>query len=78
MSLYTRRAYDDADTTATMHADCAACRHELHDPAGPAHRVMGSAPSIAYDDYPREVRKPTIDVDEAAVRLAARLELDLD
>jgi hypothetical protein len=36
------------------------------------------APSICYEDFPREVPKPTIEVSEAAARLAAALHLHVD
>ena len=36
------------------------------------------APSIRFEDYPREVRKRDIQIDWAAVRLASALSLHLD
>ena len=36
------------------------------------------APSLAYESFPREVRKPEIEVSEAAAHLASRLHLHLD
>jgi hypothetical protein len=62
---YLRRAYDDAATTDEMSADC----REV------AARLRRPAPSIRYEDQPREVRKPRVEVDEAAARLAAALGL---
>ena len=76
--------YSDADTTATMAADCTACAHEMQIPqASPLGRqvdleLMGQAPSIGYDDFPREIRKTEINVSEAAARLASKLHLHLD
>ena len=61
---YERLAYDDQDTTVQMHTDCDACTSAL-----------GPVPSIAYADYPREIRKPEITVDEATAFFAARLPL---
>lgn len=72
--------YFDADTTATMSADCAACTHQMRLPQ--TRRLdpesMGRAPSIDYDAFPREIRKTEITVSEAAARLASRLHLHLD
>ena len=36
------------------------------------------APSLEFDQYPREVPKPEIEVSDAAAHLAARLHLHLD
>ena len=48
-------------------------------PAERARRAaVRPAPSIRYDDYPREVPKPTIEVSEAATRLAAAIHPYLD
>jgi hypothetical protein len=69
MSLpYERRAYDDADTTAQMHADAVATRIRLAEAA---------APSILFEDY-AESPKPEITISEATARLAASLHLHLD
>jgi hypothetical protein len=43
-----------------------------------ARAAAAGAPSLAYADYPREVRKREIEVGEAAARLANALGLDLD
>jgi hypothetical protein len=61
-------SYDEIDTPATMRADAAAVARALR--LGP--------PSLAYDDFPREVAKREITVDEAASRLANALHLHLD
>jgi hypothetical protein len=76
---YERLAYDDADTTVKMHSDCDACASQM----GFARpqilpEALGEAPSIAYEDFPREIRKPEITVDEATALLAAQLHLHLD
>ena len=62
-----------------MSADCRAVEETLHLPARrtPAERTARAArrpaPSIRYEDYPREVAKPTIRISDAASRLAAAL-----
>lgn len=73
--------YEDADSTTDMRLDCGAATVEMSLPwTSPdlTAKVMGAAPSIAYDDYPREIRKSEITVSEAAVALAAKLHLSLD
>jgi hypothetical protein len=77
---YERLAYDDQDSTHQMHDDCTACGTRLD---LPRHRIDEStitmpAPSLAFDQFPREVRKPEIEVSEAAAHLASRLHLHLD
>ena len=77
---YERLAYDDADTAGQMHEDCAACGTRL---ALPRQRIDDAmvtmpAPSLEYDQYPREVDKPQIEVSDAAAHLASRLHLHLD
>jgi len=64
---HSRVAYDDASAAHQMSLDCAAVR-----------AVLRPAPSIRYEDYPREVAKPRIEIPEAAARLAAALHLQLD
>jgi hypothetical protein len=79
-----RLAYDDAATTAQMTADCRAVEKALHLPARrlAAERAAAAAarpaPSLRYDDFPREVGKPDIEVSEAAARLAAAMHLHLE
>jgi hypothetical protein len=81
---YQRLAYDEAAPTAEMTADCRAVEAALRLPArrSRAERttaaVVRPAPSIRYDDYPREVPKRDLTVTEAAARLAAALHLSLD
>lgn len=65
---YQRLPYDDAATSDQMARDCRAVEAALRRPA----------PSIRYEDYPGEIAKPTIEVSEAAARLAAALHLHLD
>ncbi|HEX2894022.1 MAG TPA: hypothetical protein VHO29_08470 [Marmoricola sp.] len=76
---YERLAYDDPDTALQMYVDCTACATQI---ALPTQRILPDdverVPSIEYDDFPREIRKPEITVDEATAHLAARLHLHLD
>ena len=81
---YKRLAYDDQATAAQMTTDCRAVEAALHLPERPsaaeraARAAMKPAPSILFEDYPHEVRKPSIEVSEAAARLANAMELHLD
>ncbi|MCW2755498.1 MAG: hypothetical protein JWQ32_2909 [Marmoricola sp.] len=76
---YERLAYDDQDTTVKMHTDCNACASEMGIPDQRIDEVaLGTAPSIEYADFPREIRKPEITVSEAAAHLASRIHLHLD
>lgn len=81
---YKRLAYDDAATTTQMTQDCHAVEAALHLPMRPsaaeraARAAVRPAPSILFEDYPREIKKPTIEVSEAAARLASAMELHLD
>jgi hypothetical protein len=77
---YERLAYDDQDSAHQMHDDCTACGSRI---ALPRQRIDNSsvtmpAPSLEFDQYPREARKPEIEVSAAAAHLAARLHLHLD
>jgi hypothetical protein len=81
---YQRLAYDDAATSSEMTSDCRAVEAALHLPERrsradrAARAAIRPAPSILFEDYPREVRKPTIAVSDAAARLGAALHLHLD
>jgi hypothetical protein len=81
---YERLAYDDASTTTEMTSDCRAVEAALHLPERrsaaqrAAEAATKPAPSILFEDYPREVKKPTIKVSDAAARLGAALHLHLD
>jgi hypothetical protein len=81
---YQRLAYDDAAPATEMTADCRAVEAALRLPERrtraerAAAAAVRPAPSIAYDDFPREVEKRDIAVSEAAARLAAALHLSLD
>jgi hypothetical protein len=72
-----RTSYDEIDTPATMREDAAAAGRALK-----LDRVATAAaagpPSLEYDDYPREVTKPVIAVDDAAARIANGMHLHLD
>ena len=61
-------AYDEIDSLSEMRVDAAVVARALR--LGP--------PSLEYDDFPREVPKREIAVDEAAARLANALHLHLD
>ncbi len=80
---YLRRAYDDASSPAEMTADCHAVEAALRLPSLPpvstrtSRAVVRPAPSLLFDDYPRDVRKPEITVSAAAARLAAAMHLHL-
>ena len=76
---YERLAYDEQDTTLKMHTDCTACASEMGIPQQRiVADVLSAVPSIEYQDYPREIRKPEITVTDAAAHLAARLHLHWD
>lgn len=66
-----RLAYEDLLAPGDLRADCEAVVRTL-----PA--VSTTAPSLLYDDFPREVRKPEIRISDAAKRIADALELHLD
>ena len=77
---YERLAYDDQDSANQMHDDCTACASSI---ALPRQRIDHSAvtmpaPSILFEQYPREISKPEIEVSDAAAHLASRLHLHLD
>ena len=67
--------HTELGSPAQMHADCRAAERRLDRAAA---RVAAAPPSLHFDDYPREVRKPAITVDAAAARLAGALHLHLD
>ena len=67
--------YEEIDTPADLAADCEAVSRRLQRAAV---RATRPAPSIHYDEFPREVPKRDIEVSEAAQRLANALHLHLD
>jgi len=80
---YQRLAYDDASTSSEMTSDARAVEAALHLPARrsaaerAARAAAKPAPSILFEDYPREVKKPSIAVDAAAARLGSALDQHL-
>jgi hypothetical protein len=67
--------YEELDSPATLHADCEAVSRRLARAAG---KATEPAPSIRFEDYPREVPKRDIEISDAAQRLANALHLHLD
>ena len=65
------------DVNSEMYADARAARRNLR-LERVARAAARPAPSLRYDDYPREVVKREIRVDEAAQRIANALHLHLD
>jgi hypothetical protein len=70
-------SYDELATPAQMQADCRATTRNLR-LERVAERVLAPAPSIHFDEFPREVPKREIRYPEAAQRIANALELHLD
>ena len=70
-------SYADLESPAQMHADCVVGGANLRLERA-ARAAVRPAPSIAYDDFPREVPKRDIAVSDAAARLAGALHLHLD
>lgn len=58
-----------------MRADCLATGRNLRLERA-AEKAVAPAPSLRFEDYPREVRKREIRVSEAAARLARALYTD--
>ena len=80
MTDHSRLAYDDFSTPQQMHADCEATGRNLRLPQleRAARAAVEPAPSIHFEDFPREVTKRDIRVSDAAARLANALHLHLD
>ena len=72
-----RLAYDDASTPQEMSADCRAVGENLRLQKA-AKAAVEPAPSIHFEDYPREVTKREIRISDAATRIANALQLHLD
>ncbi|WP_459982491.1 hypothetical protein [Nocardioides sp. AN3] len=74
-------AYEDPATPSELHADCRAADARLS-PRSPLETIARAAarpaPSIRFEDFPREVAKAEIHPAVAARRIAAALDLDLD
>jgi len=81
---YQRLAYDDPSSLSEMAVDCRAVETALRLPNRRttveqlARSSARPAPSILFEDYPRDVKKREIAVSEAAARLGAALHLHLD
>ena len=73
----TPTSYDEIDSPAVMREDAAAVGRALRLDRIVRATVAGP-PSLEYDDFPREVAKREIAVDEAAARIANALNLYLD
>ena len=69
--------YEDSSSLAEMRADCLVVESNLK-MAKAARRAVEPAPSILFEDYPREVHKREIEYSDAAARLANALHLHLD
>jgi hypothetical protein len=69
--------YEDSASLAQMHADCLAVESNLMLERA-ARRAVEPAPSILFEDFPREITKREIEYSEAAARLANALHLHLD
>ncbi|HWJ81291.1 MAG TPA: hypothetical protein VNS55_03550 [Nocardioides sp.] len=67
--------YEEIASPTELHADCQTISDRL---AKAARRAVEPAPSIHFEDYPREVPKREIEIGEAAQRLANALHLHLD
>ena len=67
--------YEEIETPAQLRADCEAVNTRL---ARAAQRATQAAPSIHFDEFPREIPKRDIQISEAAQRLANALHLHLD
>ncbi len=72
-----RLAYDDPASPEEMRADCQAVGERLHLERA-ARAAVRTAPSLYFEDFPREVPKRQIEISAAAARLAGALNLQLD
>jgi len=72
-----RRAYDDLSTPHEMYDDCHTIGVKLRFDRI-ARAAARPAPSLHFEDYPREVPKREISISEATARLANALHLHLD
>ncbi|MCX6401119.1 MAG: hypothetical protein NTX33_14470 [Propionibacteriales bacterium] len=67
--------YEEIAAPSDLKADCEAVNRQL---ARAAVRATRPAPSIHFDEFPREMPKRSIEISEAAQRLANALQLHLD
>ena len=72
-----RRVYDELAPARDMYDDARLARLNLRLERA-ARAAVEPAPSIHFDDYPREIAKREIRVTDAAQRLANALHLHLD
>jgi hypothetical protein len=70
-------SYDEIDSPAAMREDAVAVGKVLR-LRRVARAAAAGAPSLEFDDFPREVAKREIAIDEAAARIANALHLHLD
>ncbi|MDP2775861.1 MAG: hypothetical protein Q8O61_20065 [Nocardioides sp.] len=73
--------YEELTSPQDMHADCEAVGRNLRLDARLARAAESAvlpAPSIHFEDFPREVPKREIRISDAATRLANALHLHLD
>ncbi len=71
-------AYDEFASPQQMHTDCEAVGRNLPRLERAAKAAVEPAPSLHFDDFPREVGKRDIRISDAATRLANALHLHLD
>lgn len=69
---HTPLAYDDSATLAEMHSDCRATGAHLGLERA-ARRAVRSAPSLHFDEQPRDTPKRVIEISEATAALAAAI-----
>jgi hypothetical protein len=77
MDPRSRLVYDDFASPQQMHADCEVIGQNLRLERA-ARAAVEPAPSIHFEDYPREIDKREIRISDAAARLAGALHLHLD
>ena len=74
-----RQPYEDFSSPQQMHSDCEALERNNPRLERAARAAVEQAPpSLHFEDYPREVRKRDIKIDDATARLANALHLHLD
>ena len=67
--------YEEIESPTQLHSDCEEVNRHL---VRAARKVVETPPSLHFDDFPREVRKPDVQISEAAQRLANALHRHLD
>ena len=71
-------SYDDLASPADMFADGRATGARLHRLEQAARRATRPAPSLHFDEQPREQPKRDIEINEATARLAGALHFALE